>query len=47
MRYGSEADLQAQAKWRRVTGTLKYASYAADGLLTDTNKWWLQVEYIW
>jgi hypothetical protein len=47
MRYGSEVDLQAQAKWRRVTGTLKYANYDADGLLTDTNKWWLQVEYIW
>ena len=47
MHYGSEADLQAQAKWRRVTGTLKYASYEADGLLTDTTKWWLQVEYVW
>jgi hypothetical protein len=47
MRYGSEADLQAQAKWRRLTGTLKYANYRADSLLTDTRKWWLQVEYIW
>jgi hypothetical protein len=47
LRYGSEADLQAQAKWRRLTGTLKYANYRADGLLSDTTKWWLQVEYIW
>ena len=47
MHYGSEVDLQAHAKWRRVTGTLKYARYDADELLTDTDKWWLQVEYIW
>jgi hypothetical protein len=45
--YGSEADLQAQAKWRRLTGTLKYANYRAASLLTDTTKWWLQVDYIW
>jgi hypothetical protein len=45
--YGSETNLQAQAKWQRLTGTLKYASYAADELLTDTTKWWLQVEYVW
>ncbi|HJY42846.1 MAG TPA: hypothetical protein VJ303_16450 [Steroidobacteraceae bacterium] len=47
LRYGSEADLQAQAKWRRLTGTLKYADYQSDRLLTDTTKWWLQVEYVW
>ena len=47
MRYGSEADVQAQAKWRRLTGTLKYADYEADRLLTDTTKWWLQLEYVW
>lgn len=47
MRYGSEADLQAQATWRRLTGSLKYARYEADRLLTDTTKWWLQIEYIW
>jgi hypothetical protein len=47
MRYGSEVDLEARAKWRRLTGTLKYANYRADDLLTDTTKWWLQVEYIW
>ncbi|HKS54838.1 MAG TPA: alginate export family protein [Steroidobacteraceae bacterium] len=47
MRYGSELDLQAEAKWRRVTGVLKYADYEADRLLTDTTKWWLQLEYAW
>jgi hypothetical protein len=47
LRYGSEADVQAQAKWRRVTGTLKFAGYRADRLLTDTTKWWLQLEYVW
>jgi len=47
LRYGAEADLQAQAKWGRLTGTLKYADYRANGLLTDTTKWWLQVEYVW
>jgi len=45
--YGSELDVQAQAKRQRLIGTLKYASYAADELLTDTTKWWLQVEYVW
>lgn len=47
MRYGSEADLQAQAQGRRLTGSLKFARYEADRLLTDTTKWWLEIEYIW
>ncbi|HEX4973709.1 MAG TPA: hypothetical protein VFV69_21890, partial [Steroidobacteraceae bacterium] len=47
LRYGSEANLQAQAKWRQLSGTLKYAEYRADHLLMDTTKWWLQLEYIW
>jgi hypothetical protein len=47
MRYGSEVDFQAQAKWRSVTGTLKYADYEASRLFSDTTKWWLQVEYVW
>lgn len=47
LRYGTEADLQAQAKWRHLTGTLKYAQYEADHLLTDTTKWWVQLEYVW
>jgi hypothetical protein len=45
--YGSEIDVQLQAKWKRFTGLLKYADYTTDGLFTDTNKFWVQVEYIW
>jgi hypothetical protein len=45
--YGSELDLQAQAKWRRFNGTLKYATYQARQFATDTDKFWLQVDYIW
>ncbi len=45
--YGSEIDLQLQAKWKRFTGILKYADYSADGLFTDTSKFWVQVEYVW
>ena len=26
---------------------LKYANYGQISLLTDTTKWWLQVEYVW
>ena len=47
LRYGSEANLQAQAKLHRMTATLKFADYRAGSLLTDTTKWWLQLEYIW
>ena len=43
--YGSETDLQAQAKRHRFTGTLKFADYDASGFATDTSKLWLQVEY--
>jgi hypothetical protein len=45
--YGSEVNLQVQAKWRRFLGTLKYADYRADGFLTDTNKLWMQIDYVW
>jgi hypothetical protein len=45
--YGSEIDVQLQAKWKRFAGLLKYADYSADGLFTDTSKFWVQVEYIW
>jgi len=45
--YGSEVDLQLQAKWQRFLGTLKYADYRADQFLTDTTKFWVQLEYIW
>lgn len=45
--YGSEIDMQLQAKWQRFIGTIKYADYSADRFATDTTKFWLQVEYVW
>lgn len=45
--YGDEANIQVQGKWQRVSLLLKYADYQADKLLTDTTKWWAQVEYVW
>jgi hypothetical protein len=43
--YGSEIDLQLQARWHHVTGLIKYADYDAHAFATDTRKYWLQVEY--
>lgn len=45
--YGTEINLQVQAKWRRFLGTLKYADYRADRLMTDTDKFWVQLDYVW
>lgn len=45
--YGSEIDLQVQAKWQRFVGTVKYAKYRADDFLTDTRKFWMQLDYVW
>jgi hypothetical protein len=45
--YGTEVDLQLQAKWRRYSGTLKYADYDADQFATDTRKLWVQMDFIW
>jgi hypothetical protein len=45
--YGSEIDLQLQAKYRRFNLLLKYADYNADSFATDTDKYWLQVDYVW
>jgi hypothetical protein len=45
--YGHEANVQVQAKYSRFTGTLKYADYRTDGLLTDTKKLWVQVDFLW
>ncbi|MFL6547858.1 MAG: alginate export family protein [Povalibacter sp.] len=47
MNYGSEFDVQVQAKWHRFLGTLKYGDYQADRLFTDTTKFWVQLEYVW
>jgi hypothetical protein len=45
LRYGDELNLQLQAKRGKFTGLIKYAEYRARGLLTDTAKLWLQVEF--
>ncbi len=43
--YGEELDLQIVARTDRMTLTAKYADYRAGGLFTDTEKWWLSVDY--
>jgi hypothetical protein len=49
--YGSELDLQLQAKFRRFNGMLKYAAYDAASTtplaVRDTNKLWAQLEFAW
>ncbi len=45
--YGAEIDLQLQGKWRRFTGLLKFAHYAADRFATTTRKVWAEVDYLW
>jgi hypothetical protein len=45
--YGSEVDLQLQAKLGRWNGLLKYAEYNADRFATDTTKYWLELSYVW
>jgi hypothetical protein len=45
--YGSEVDLQLQAKYQRFNFMLKYADYEADRFATDTHKYWVQVDYVW
>jgi hypothetical protein len=43
--FGSEFNLQASSKWKKLGLTLKYADYNSDGFATDTNKVWIQVDY--
>jgi hypothetical protein len=45
LEYGSETNVQLQARWKRFKGLLKYADYQADGFATDTRKFWIQFEY--
>ena len=45
LRYGEEVDLQAVAKAKRYTFTLKYADYRASGFATDTKKLWASLEW--
>lgn len=43
--YGSEINLLATAKWKKLGLTLKFADYNADEFATDTKKLWFQVDY--
>ena len=45
--YGTEFNLQVQAKVGKFNSAIKYGDYQADGFLTDTKKYWVQFEYIW
>lgn len=46
---GSEIDLQVQARWRRLVGTIRYADYARAGTTPlayeDTRKFWVMLEH--
>lgn len=49
---GNEINIQVQAKWKRVVGTLKYADYdatpaAATAAYQDTMKYWVMIDYVW
>lgn len=49
--YGNELDLQLVGKYKRFTGTLKYAAYDAASTtpiaVRDTDKLWVQVDFTW
>jgi hypothetical protein len=49
--YGNELDIQLQGKYRRFTGTLKYADYNAaattPAAVRDTRKLWAQLDFTW
>jgi hypothetical protein len=43
--FGEELDLQLVARTERMALTAKYADYRADELFTDTEKFWVSVDY--
>ena len=43
--YGDEIDLLASAKLGKCTASARYANYDADGFATDTEKFWLQLDW--
>jgi len=43
--FGDETDLQIVARTKKIALTLKYATYDAALLFTDTDKLWLSVDY--
>lgn len=44
--YGNEIDLLASAKLGKVTASARYAHYDADTFATDTDKYWLQLDWM-
>ncbi|MGV7123054.1 MULTISPECIES: alginate export family protein [unclassified Sphingopyxis] len=44
--YGDEIDLLASAKLGKVTASARYAHYETDGFATDTDKFWLQLDWM-
>jgi len=44
-RYGDEIDLLASAKLGGVAVSLRYADYDADRFMTDTRKFWVQLDW--
>jgi hypothetical protein len=43
--YGTETDLQLLGRWRRLSGSIAFADYAADHFAADTRKLWIEVDY--
>ncbi|HMO74011.1 MAG TPA: hypothetical protein PKD99_01485 [Sphingopyxis sp.] len=43
--YGDEIDLLASAKLGKLTASARYAHYTARGFATDTDKYWLQLDW--
>ncbi|NIJ38481.1 hypothetical protein FHR22_003192 [Sphingopyxis panaciterrae] len=44
--YGDEIDLLASAKLGKCTASARYARYEAGGFATDTDKYWLQLDWM-
>lgn len=44
--YGDEIDLLASARLGKVTASARYAHYNADTFATDTDKFWLQLDWM-
>ncbi|MDP5278134.1 alginate export family protein [Sphingomonas sp. DG1-23] len=45
-RYGDEIDMLVSGKLGKTILSVRYADYAADRLLTDTRKLWLQLDWV-
>ena len=44
--YGDEIDMLASAKLGKITGSVRYAHYNADRFATDSDKFWLQLDWM-